>query len=74
MGVFSLRVGESGKITEINLSGAAKERLTALGIKRGAAVKVLGFSLFKSGVLLGAGNTRVAVRKAVAENIKVEKC
>ncbi len=74
MGVFSLRVGESGRVTEINLSGAAAERLCALGLQRGAKVKALGFSLFKSGILLGVGNIRVALRKAVAENIEVELC
>lgn len=72
MSVFSLRVGDGAKITDIAVRGAAEKRLASLGFHRGAEVTVLGFSLFKSCVLLGIGHTRVAVRRSVAEGIEVD--
>lgn len=73
MSVFDLSVGESGKVTKIDLDGAAGNRLQSLGLTVGGKVQLLGFSLFKSSVLLGIGQTRVAVRKWVAQKIEVRR-
>ncbi|MBD5631723.1 MAG: ferrous iron transport protein A [Clostridia bacterium] len=72
MSVFDLKMGESGKISRINLTGAAKARLTSLGIKEGQRVEVLSFSLFKSSVLISCAAVRVGVRKSLARKIEVE--
>jgi Fe2+ transport system protein FeoA len=71
MGVFDLRVGDSATIVKINIDGGAYERLHCLGFQAGAKVTVLSFSLFKSCVLLGVGQTRVAIRRGVASLIEV---
>jgi Fe2+ transport system protein FeoA len=73
MSVFDLSVGEEGEIVKINVSGKGGERLSSLGFAVGKSVQVLGFSLFKSSVLLAVGQTRVAVRKEVAKLIEVAK-
>lgn len=71
MSVFNLKAGESAKITKISVTGAARDRLTALGITCGAKVTCLGFSLFNSSILLGVNAVRVALRKGVASAIEV---
>jgi Fe2+ transport system protein FeoA len=71
MGIFDLKEGSSGRVVKINVSGRERERLNCLGFEVGARVTVLGFSLFKSSVLIGVGQTRVAIRKEVALCIEV---
>jgi Fe2+ transport system protein FeoA len=71
MGIFDLKEGSSGRVARINVSGRERERLSCLGFEVGARVTVLGFSLFKSSVLIGVGQTRVAVRKEVACQIEL---
>lgn len=73
MTVFDLKRGDSATVTAVNLSGGLKARLTALGIKSGEKVRVLGFSLFKSSVLISCSAVRVAIRKGSAEKIEVRK-
>lgn len=72
MNVFNLKQGEVARITRINLSGGAFERLAALGFKVGEKVEVLSFSLFKSSVLLSCNAVRLGVRKSIAQKIEVE--
>ncbi len=74
MNVYGLKVGESGKITKINLSGSAATRLNSLGITVGKKVTALSFSLFKSSILIGCGAVRLGIRKATASLIEVEEC
>ena len=52
MRVYDLKQGEVGKITKIELSGSALERLSALGVRVGEQVEVISFSLLKSSVLI----------------------
>lgn len=73
MSVFDLKAGQSGRITKINVQGAAAERLAALGFKCGASVCALSFCLFNTGVLVGVGATRVALRKKIAALVEVEE-
>lgn len=74
MSVFNLAKGKSGIISDVKVDGAAGERLNALGIKKGAMVTVVAFSLFNSGVLIMAGYNRIGLRKYVAERIEVTAC
>ncbi|MGN0818711.1 MAG: ferrous iron transport protein A [Candidatus Coproplasma sp.] len=74
MSVFDLQVGESGIIKSISAHGAAASRLEAMGFLSGKRLTVLGFSLFKSSVLVSVNSTRAALRKSIAECVEVEKC
>ena len=73
MGVFDLKIGESAYITKINAGGSIFERLSSLGFSVGKKVKVLSYSLFKSSVLLGCGEVRLALRKSVAALLEINK-
>lgn len=72
MTVFDLKKGDTAIVKRVNLSGGAAARLAALGLKNDTCITVLGFSLFKSAVLLGFGAVRLGVRRALAENIEAE--
>jgi Fe2+ transport system protein FeoA len=72
MGVFDLKEGQRAEISAINVDGAAANRLYSLGFCIGERVEVLGFSLFKSCVLVGIGQTRAAIRRGVANKIEVK--
>lgn len=72
MSVYDLRAGQTAKITKIGVSGGARARLSALGVKEGEKVEVLSFSLFKSSVLISCAAVRVGVRKSLAKLIEVE--
>lgn len=74
MSVFDLKKGESAKIEVVNVDGAAGERLSSLGFKRGQQVTVQSFSLFKGSVLVTVGYNRVAICKSVATRIEVVRC
>lgn len=72
MNVLDIPVNESAKIVKVGVTGAAAERLRALGFVCGRAVTVLGYSIFKSSVLLSCGAVRLAVRKTIAARIEVQ--
>ena len=72
MTVFDLKKGESAKIEKINIEGGARARLYSLGVKEGAKIEVLSYSLFRSSVLLMAGAVRVGIRKSLATKIFVK--
>lgn len=74
MSVFDLAVGERAVITKITATGAAAGRLGSLGFISGQSVIALGFSLFKSSILVGVGSTRVALRRTVAKCVEVNLC
>lgn len=74
MSVFDLKMGESGRVTTVNVDGAAGERLVSLGVKKGQTVTAVAFSLFKGSILITIGYNRLAIRKSVAQRIEVEKC
>ena len=71
MRVFDLQMGETGTITKIDLSGSARERLAALGIREGERIEVISFSLLKSSVLISCAAVRVGLRKSLAQKIEV---
>ena len=73
MTVLNLKKGERARVTAVNAAGAEGARLSALGLKNGTYVQVLGYSLFKSSVLLGFGAVRLSVRSSLASRIEVAK-
>ncbi len=74
MSVFDLKAGDCALIKNCVISGSAAARLKSLGIVSGKKVTVIAFSLFKSSVLLSCGAVRLAIRKALAMQLEVEKC
>ncbi|MCH5143302.1 MAG: ferrous iron transport protein A [Clostridiales bacterium] len=72
MTVFDLKRGERAEIERINIEGGARARLFSLGVKEGAEIQVLSYSLFRSSVLLMAGAVRVGIRKSLANKIFVK--
>lgn len=73
MSLFDLKVGESAVICAVEIVGSAERRLHSLGIKKGEAVQALAFSIFRSSILVGVSQTRVALRRSVAQRIAVCK-
>ena len=71
MTVLDLGVGKSAAISKITAPEAAAERLRALGFTSGRVITVLGYSLFKSSVLLACGSVRLAARRSLAKGIEV---
>ena len=71
MTVLQLKKGQTATITCVNAPEKARARLSSLGFVSGQKVTLLGYSLFKSSVLLGCGAVRIAVRKEIALNIEV---
>lgn len=74
MSVFDLKIGESGRVTTVNVDGAAGERLASLGVKKGQIITAVAFSVFRGSVLITIGYNRLALRKSVAQRIEVEVC
>ncbi len=74
MSVYDLSAGQSAEVIAVNVDGAAAERLYSLGIRKGAKVKCVAFSLFGVSVLVLCGYNRIGLRKAVAERIEVHIC
>ena len=72
MTVFDLKRGERAEIERMNIEGGARARLFSLGVKEGAEIQVLSYSLFRSSVLLMAGTVRVGIRKSLANKIFVK--
>lgn len=73
MTVLNLKKGEEAEVVKVNAAGAEGARLSALGLKTGAHVQVLSYSLFKSSVLLGLGAVRLSMRASLAERIEVKR-
>lgn len=69
MTVFDLKQGQRAKITRIDLAGGARNRLQSLGFDEGREIEIIGFSLFKSSVLVSSGAVRLALRKSLAQKI-----
>ena len=64
-------MGDIATISRIDLSGSARDRLYALGIKEGEKIEVISFSLLKSSVLISCNAVRVGLRKSLAQKIEV---
>ena len=67
-----LKPGESCRISKLNVSGAALQRLVAMGFLPGAEVSVLRNAPLLDPFDIQINKTMVAVRKAEASGIEVE--
>ena len=71
MTVFDLKKGDCARVTRIKVEGNARSRLDSLGLDIGTHIEVLGYSLFRSGVLISFGGVRLGMRKKIAEAVEV---
>lgn len=72
MTVFDLKKGDAARITSVNAVGSEGARLAALGLKEGAVIRVIAFSLFKSAQLVALGPVRLSMRATLAKRIEVK--
>jgi len=70
--VSDLKIGDSAIVKKIIAQEPIKGRLSAMGIVKGAKLKVLKHTLAKQTWDIMAGNTKVGLREEEAENILVE--
>lgn len=73
MDITRLKRGERGVILLVSCEPALKERLRSLNIRAGGVVRLLKVSLFKRTFVVQAGGSRIAIRKEVAECVKLRK-
>lgn len=70
--LYGLKRGERATIVRVSAEGGALARLEALGVRAGANVEAVAFSLFKSSILISCGSVRLAMRRALAVKISVK--
>lgn len=69
--VSELHIGDSAIVKKITAKEPIKGRLTAMGIVKGAKIKVLKHTLAKQTWDIMADSTKVGLREEEAENILV---
>ena len=73
MCLLQMKVGDIATVDAINIEGALKHRLNALGLARNSEVCIKQFGWFKSTVQIMINRTLIALRKDEAELIEVHK-
>lgn len=73
MCLLQMKIGETAAVDAINIQGALKHRLNALGLTRNSQVCVKQFGWFHSTVQIMINRTLIALRKDEAELIEVHK-
>ena len=71
MVVSDLKKGDRAVILRVELSDAVKERLRVLDIRPGAEIVVFRISPFRATYLLGAGHSKVAIRREISKKVQV---
>ena len=71
--VSDLKIGDSRIIKKITAKEPIRGRLSAMGIIKGAKIKVLKHTLAKQTWDIKIDNTKVGLREEEAENILLEK-
>ena len=70
--VSDLKIGDSAIVAKVTAQEPIKGRLSAMGIVRGANIKVLKHTLAKQTWDVMADSTKVGLREEEAENILVK--
>lgn len=70
--VSDLKIGDSSIVKKITAKEPIKGRLSAMGIVKGAKIKVLKHTLAKQTWDVKIENTKVGLREEEAENILLE--
>jgi len=73
MCLLQMKVGEIAAIDAVNVHGALKQRLMAMGMTQDARVCVKHFGWFKSTVQVMINRSLIALRKDEAALIEVHK-
>ncbi len=67
-----MRIGETGKIAEIQGGQGMVLRLETLGVRTGKEIKKLSSQLMRGPILLQIGNTQVGIGFGIARKVLVE--
>ena len=67
-----LKMGQTGKVVELDGGGRFVRRLEALGIRTGAKVTKVSSMLFHGPVVLKVGNSQIAIGFGMANRVWVE--
>jgi ferrous iron transport protein A len=73
MCLLQMKVGEMASVDAVNVDGALKQRLLAMGLMPHARVSVKHYGWFKSTVQVMINRTLIALRRDEAELIEVHK-
>lgn len=73
MCLLQMKIGEMASIDAVNVNGALKQRLNALGLMRNSQISIKHFGWFKSTVQIMVNRTLIALRKDEAALIEVHK-
>ncbi len=73
MCLLQMKVGDMAAVDAINIQGALKHRLNALGVTRDSEICIKNYGWFKSTVQIMINRTLIALRKDEAELIEVHK-
>ncbi len=68
-----IQIGKSCIVKEINLYGSQLFRLNALGINNGSLIIIERYSYFNDPIVIKIKNYHLAIRREIANKIKVEK-
>jgi len=73
MTLAEIKKGEKAKIKEINCVGSGRQRLFDLGLIKGEIIKCTGFAPLGDPMIIAINNFEMAIRKADAACILIEK-
>lgn len=73
MCLLQMEVGDMAAIDAVNVTGALKQRLNAMGLMRDSEICIKQFGWFKSTVQIMINRSYIALRKDEAELIEVHK-
>lgn len=73
MNITDLNKGERAIVLSVDCAAPVRERLRTLNIRPGGVVRVLKVSLFKRTYLLMAGGSEVALRREVAQCVRLRR-
>ncbi len=72
MNITQMRCGERATVLSVECDRELKERLSSLNIRPNATVRLVKISFFRKTYLLRAGSSCVAIRREVAECVKLK--
>lgn len=73
MKLSDLKINQSAKVKKIDLSDAIKNRLTAIGVVKGAKITIIRRAPFGDPIEIKVRDFYLAIRKSDAQNIVVEQ-
>ncbi len=72
MTLNQLEIGQSGRVTHVNGTGAIRRRLLDLGIHTGEEIRLVRRAPLKDPIEISLGNGHISIRRSEAELIELE--